>query len=92
MDVAHRVIGHLSQHRAKVELRIDPIELRRTDEAVHGGGTFSAPVAEEAGPHKEGLPVTFDVGTFDGRAPQFAAFIASSEALSQNTQNSRPKP
>jgi hypothetical protein len=44
LDVANRMIGDSGQHSSKVELRIEPIELRRTYEAVHGCGTFSAAV------------------------------------------------
>ena len=38
------MFGDASQHGAKVEFRIEPVELRRTDKAVHGGSTFSAAI------------------------------------------------
>ena len=45
--MAHRMIGDASQDSAKVELRIEPVELRRAYEAVHGSGTISAAIGSD---------------------------------------------
>ena len=36
------MVGDLGQDGAKVELRVEAVQLRRSDQAVHGGGTFTS--------------------------------------------------
>jgi hypothetical protein len=38
------VIGDLSEHLAQVRFRIKTVQLRRSDQTIEGGRTFSAPI------------------------------------------------
>src|SRR5512140_798902 len=44
-DAVDRVIGDAFQHLAKVSLWVEPIQLRRTDQGVHGRSALAAGVA-----------------------------------------------
>ena len=42
--VADGMIGDQRKHGAEIEFRIEPVELGRADQGVHGSGAFAATV------------------------------------------------
>src|ERR1700733_6212175 len=44
VDAADGMVWDLRQDRAEIEFRVEAVQLRRSDQAVHGGGTFSTAV------------------------------------------------
>src|SRR5579863_1693681 len=44
LDLADGIVSDLCQHGSQIELRIEPVELGRTDQGVHGCGTLATVV------------------------------------------------
>ena len=44
LDTADGMVGDLGEHGAEIELRIEAVQLCRSDQAVHGGGPFSTAI------------------------------------------------
>src|SRR5208282_60716 len=57
MDFADWMICDLRQHGTEVEFRVQPVELGRTKERVHGSGAFTAGVRSD---EEEVLPSKSD--------------------------------
>jgi len=43
-DAADGMVSDLGQHGAEIVLRIEAVQLGRSDQAVHGGGTHSSAI------------------------------------------------
>ena len=41
------MVGDLGQHGAEIEFRVEPVQLRRSDQAVDGGGTLASTIGRQ---------------------------------------------